>query len=300
MRILLAGATGMIGKVLVADYGSNHQWFLLGRNKDKLKKTFPNHHCLSFNELDDFHESIDAVIHLSGQNIADFIWTSAYRQKLIDSRVNTALQLCHWINRQNQSIQVLAANAIGYYGCYTEDSPNFTEESKITPSPNCFSQTITHLWQEAWQQLKDPQNLIIMRFGVVLKNKQGMLKRLTPSFQLGAGAILGKGQQMISWIDIDDLCRAINFFLEHPGLHGAFNLVAPYPVSQENFAKRLAQNFKRPLFLHLPAWFIKGLMGQMGQELLLSGQAVLPKRLSELGFKFNYPNLEQSLSKEYG
>lgn len=299
MKILLAGASGLVGRALIERFGSKHQWFLLGRNQEKLKQKFPDNVCLSYRQLQNFNEPIDAVIHLSGQNIADFVWTKTYRQKLIDSRVNTALQLCQWINRQNQAVKVLAANAIGYYGCYPQDFLHFTEESAISPNPECFSQTITHLWQDAWKQLKDPKQLIIMRFGVVLQKNQGMLKRLTPSFKLGFGSILGDGQQMISWIDIDDLSRAIIFLLEKKDEHGVFNLVAPNPISQSNFAKILAKTLKRPLFLHLPKCLIKMLMGQMGQELLLSGQTVLPQRLSALGFKFKYPELSQSLAKEF-
>lgn len=299
MRILLAGASGLVGHSLIERFGNTHQWFLMGRVKDKLKRQFPNHHCLSYAELDNFHEPIDVVIHLSGQNIADFVWTKAYRQKLIDSRVDTALQLCQWINRQHHPIRVLAANAIGFYGCFTKESPAFTEDTHVDLNSDCFSQTITHEWQEAWQALEDPKHLIIMRFGVVLQKNKGMLKRLTPSFKLGTGSILGSGQQMISWIDIDDLCQAILFLMEKQDIDGIFNLVSPHPTSQADFAKTLAKTFKRCLFLHLPAWFIKGLMGQMGQELLLSGQTVVPKRLSDLGFQFNYPNLDQSLNKEY-
>jgi len=300
MNILLAGASGMIGKALIKRLGDTHQWFLLGRCKDKLSTQFPQHHCVSYAELDDFKQEIDVVIHLSGQNIADFLWTKAYRQKILDSRVQTALKLCQWINQQHHSIRVLAANAIGFYGCYMQASPEFSEDMHIEPNPDCFSQHITHQWQAAWQALQEPKQLTIMRFGVVLQKNQGMLKRLTPSFKLGAGAILGSGKQMISWIDIDDLCDAIMFLMEQAGVEGEFNLVAPHPVSQADFAKQLAQTFKRGLHLRLPAWLIKGMMGQMGQELLLSGQAVLPKRLSELGFHFNYPSLQQSLSKAYG
>jgi uncharacterized protein (TIGR01777 family) len=298
MHILIAGASGMIGQALVNVLKTEHECYLIGRRQDKLLNLFPDCQCLTYSDLNQFKAPIDVIIHLSGQNIANFIWTEKYRKKLIDSRVNTAKTLCDWAKQQSRTIRILAANAIGYYGCYLQNSPHFTEESKPTMQSNCFSQTVTQQWQQAWSQFNAPENLCIMRFGVVLAKNQGMLKRLMPSYRLGAGAILGAGQQTISWIDIHDLCKAINFILNHPTIHGAINLVTPNPCTQKDFAKTLAKTLNRPLFLNLPACIIKSLMGQMGEELLLSGQAVYPKRLLELGFQFDYPELAKSLNKE--
>lgn len=138
-----------------------------------------------------------------------------------------------------------------------------------------------------------------MRFGVVLKKHQGFLKKLELPYKLGLASILGDGQQAISWVHIEDLVRAIGFIINTPTLIGAVNIVAPDIVSQKKFAQTSAKALHRPCFLKTSSRFIKVFFGQMGQELLLSGQAVIPKKLNESGFSFYYPTLKKALFQEY-
>jgi uncharacterized protein (TIGR01777 family) len=134
-----------------------------------------------------------------------------------------------------------------------------------------------------------------LRFAVVLGQGGGVLSRLLPSFQLGLGGKIGTGKQAFSWVHIDDLGRVIEYLLQHPELHGAVNIVAPECVSQQNFAKILAKVLHRPAFVTTPAWLLRQIFGEMAQELLLSGQHVKPTRLTEMGYTFLYPTLEQAL-----
>ena len=134
-----------------------------------------------------------------------------------------------------------------------------------------------------------------MRFGVVLGKNGGMLKKLMPSILWGLAGTLGTGKQSISWIHIHDLINAIIFLLENDQFSGCFNLTSPYPVSQTEFIHTLSEIYKRPCFFKTPSFLIKILFGEMGEELLLKGNKIFPKRLLSAGFKFNYPKLKDAL-----
>ena len=115
-----------------------------------------------------------------------------------------------------------------------------------------------------------------------------------PAFQLGLGAVLGDGKQFFSWVALPDLIRAIHFLVNHPEIAGAVNIVSPGVISQRHFAKELARTLHRPFFMRFPAWFVRLLFGQMGDELLLHGQSVKSERLLQAGFSFQYENISQA------
>jgi uncharacterized protein (TIGR01777 family) len=297
MKIMLAGASGLVGSALVHAWSNVHELVLVGRDLIKLKRQFPQSTCLSWSDLESFKEEVDVLIHLSGENVGSGYWTESLKHKILSSRVDTIHLLLNWMKACTKKPRILAANAIGYYGIGSDIG--FDETSHIDEQhPKCFLQQVAFAWQNAWQQTDMNLSICWMRFGVVLKKGDGMLKKLWSSFYFGAGATLGHGQQMISWIDIDDLVAAIAWLIEHPEETGPINLCAPNPISQYQFAKALARAMHRPLCLSLPTWLVNLLFGQMGQELLLSGQSVLPKRLLEQGFQFKYPNIQQALEHE--
>lgn len=297
MKILIAGASGMVGQEFIKHL-TNHELIILGRNKNKLKTLFPQHAIISWEELKKRHEPVDVVIHLSGENISRKTWTNSFKQKLIHSRTHTAQQLINWVNHFKQPIKILATNAIGYYGCHTNRL--FTEKTVIDEhQPSCFLQEISFEWKNIWQSLKTIHHLKIMHFGVVLQKNQGMLQKLEPSFYLGLGAIIGSGQQYISWIHIEDLCQAIIFLMTSNVKDERYNLTAPNPCTQAYFSKILAQVLHRPLWLNLPSILVKLLFGQMGTELLLQGQKVVPENLLEQGFIFKYPDIKTALAHLY-
>jgi uncharacterized protein (TIGR01777 family) len=300
MKILIAGASGMVGEALTKSL-HQHDVIVLGRDKQKLKEKFPHCKTLSWEHLDEFKEPVDFVIHLCGENIGQKFWSKKFKKQIIESRTKTAQALIDWIKKTNITPHVLAANAIGFYGCYPDHhSPVFSEEMLLDENfPNSFLQHTSFVWQDVWNDLPINTPLTVMRFGVVLAKNQGMLEKLNLSYQFGMGAILGQGQQYISWISLDDLVKAIHFLIQHQAVTGPINLVSPCPVNQVIFGKTLAQVLQRPFFLKLPIALIKLLFGQMGEELLLSGQYVIPKRLNDLGFVFEYPQLEQALKAIY-
>lgn len=305
MNILIAGASGFIGKTLVDTLlKGNNAITVLGRSEEALRQLFPTHttYCTwdSLSQLDAHH--YDAVINLCGYNIAAQKWTDAVKKQIVDSRVTTSQILIQWIIHHKVKLHFLCANAVGIYGLQENGDDTLLDENTFidTSHPKDFLSEIGIKWQSVLQPAIDYGiPVTTTRFGVVLKKGEGMLKKLYPSFYLGLGSIIGDGTQMLSWIHIDDLVSAVLFLLNKPELTGPFNLTSPQPVPQAQFAHTMATIMHRPLFLKLPVFLIRLLFGEMGECLLLKGQRVVPKRLLDAGFQFQYSSLEQALKHEF-
>ena len=300
MNILIAGGSGLIGQSLIDVLQHSHQLTFIGRNTHHLLKLFKHlGPCHDWHGLDDIQSSPDLIINLCGLNIGDAAWTPKIKQELIDSRVKTSEKLIQWAIKQQIKPRMMCANAVGIYGLQNNgDEAVFTEDSPIkTKNPTDFLNEIGVRWEEALRPAMEyGMPVVTTRFGVVLKKNQGILKKLNLSFYLGLGSIIGDGTQMFSWVHHKDMVRAIIFLIEHPDLTGPFNITSPHPVTQKTFAKALANSMHRPLLLTLPAVVVKLMFGEMGECLLLRGQKVIPKRLLDAGFVFDYPTIEQALS----
>ncbi len=304
MNLLIAGASGFIGQELTAALKNKHHVTAVGRDLSRLKATFSSgvEFCTwdHLNELD--ANSYDAIINLCGTNISAQRWSIEVKRKIIDSRVDTTQSLINWAINQQAQPHFYCANAVGIYGMQKDgDKEVFTEDSLIEfDKPRDFLNEVGARWQQATQEALDHgMKVTITRFGVVLKKGQGMLKKLSPSYYLGLGSVVGSGEQVISWIHIDDLVGAYIFLLNHPELTGAFNLTSPHPVEQKEFANTLSKAMNRPRLLKTPAFVIRLLFGEMGDCLINHGQRVAAKRILEAGFQFKYPLLEQALNHEY-
>jgi uncharacterized protein (TIGR01777 family) len=304
MKILIAGASGFIGSELVKALQTEHAITVLGRDINKLKKHFTSDISVAtWESLAELNaQSFNVVINLSGYNIADARWNPSVKKKIIDSRVETNKKLMSWLIKQEAKPHFICANAIGIYGLQNNgDSSPFDENSPIDfEHPKDFLSEICISWEQSLATgIQYGIPVTITRFGVVLKKGFGMLKKIEFSFYIGAGSTLGDGKQIISWIHISDVIKSILFFIKNPQLTGAFNITAPHPISQYAFAKLLADTMHRPLLLKMPAAVIKLLFGEMGDNLLLKGQRVLPTRLQECGYEFVYPQLSGALQHEY-
>ncbi len=303
MNTLIAGASGFIGHELIKALEINNQITVIGRNKtNPLTHLSPSLTYISWEQLDNLNaKNYDAVINLCGYNIAASRWTNDIKKQLIDSRVITSTTLIQWIIKHQAKPHFLCANAVGIYGVQdNDDQTDFDEDTVINiQSPRDFLSEIGIRWQEALQPaIEYGIPVTTLRFGVVLKKGGGMLKKLTLSFNLGLGSIVGDGKQILSWVHMDDVVGAILFLLQKPELTGAFNITSPNPVSQAEFARTLGASMHRPVLLTMPACFIRMLFGEMGEYLLLKGQRVLPKRLSSVGYVFRYPQLNEALNHE--
>ena len=304
MNILIAGASGFIGAELVKALEAQHTVTVLGRDIQVLQKRFSKNITIKtwqhLQQLD--ATNYDAVINLCGHNISASRWNKKVKEKLIHSRTDTNNQLVGWLINQKAKPHFLCANAVGIYGLQNNGDPaTFDENSPIdTEHPRDFLSEVGVRWQESLAPaIKQGIPVTTIRLGVVLKKGQGLLKKLSPSFQVGMGSILGDGTQMLSWVHVDDVIGAILFLLNRPDLTGAFNVTSPNPVSQEQFARLLANVLHRPLLLKMPAHIIRLLFGEMGDCLLLRGQRVIPKRLMEEGYPFAYPQCTDALKQEF-
>ena len=284
MRIAITGASGLIGTATAAYFQTRgHAITRVGRQRGRL-------------DLDPASfQGQDVVIHLAGANIAGRRWSRCYKNILYSSRIETTTQLCKFLVNMNSPPQLLlCASAVGIYG-YIEP-PTCVDEGLIVGGGFLYKLCVgwehsTHLAEEIGIRV------VHMRFGVVLSKKGGALAKMLPVFRLGLGGRLGSGWQMMSWIDLDEVPAAMEHVINTPDLSGAVNFVAPKAVSNAEFTRVLAKALRRPAFLPVPALVIKLLFGEMGKELLLSGANVIPKRLSESGYVFRYPDLETALSK---
>lgn len=302
MNILIAGASGFIGTELTNHLSQNHKITVIGRTLEKLKSIFSNDISqLTWNNLKRHDaKQYDVIINLSGSSIGAKRWSSKVKKELIESRTKTNQQLVEWLIHHQAKPRFFCANAIGIYGAEDISADSVDEESPLPQSSDDFLQHIGLVWEQSLQNAIDVGiPVTTLRFGVVLKQGEGMLKKLELPFRLGLGSVLGSGNQALSWIYYKDLINAIDFLIEHPEVTGPVNITSPNHLTQQEFAQQLAKALKRPLFLKTPGLFIKIIFGEMGEYLLLKGQRVFPRRLNELGFKFAYPKIESVLAEEF-
>ena len=301
MNILIAGASGFIGSELANHLSQNHKITVLGRTLEKLESFSKEISRLTWDNLS-LHDAkqYELIINLSGSSIGAKRWGSKVKKELIESRIETNRQLIDWLIHHQAKPRFFCANAIGIYGAQEFSEDSFDEEYPLPEVSDDFLQQIGLLWQQSLQSASQAGiPVTTLRFGVVLKQGEGMLKKLELPFRIGLGSVLGGGHQALSWIYYKDLINVIDFLISHKGVTGPVNITSPYPVTQKEFAQLFAKALKRPLFLKTPAFVIKLVFGEMGDCLLLKGQKVIPKRLNELGFKFTYPKIESVLTEEF-
>lgn len=301
MKIIIAGATGFIGSALVKALSNAHDLTLVGRSSEKIKSTFPTiHHAITWDELKSNGQDIlskhDIVINLCGENIGNQRWSATQKKKILSSRIETTqliADICTSI--QNHPPRIINASAIGIYG-FRHDNTPLSENTPISTKADCFLEEVGIAWESALSSAEQKNIPVVkMRFGVVIAQNGGALKKMLPAFSLGLGAIIGNGEQYFSWVSLRDVVRAIEFIINHPEISGPINIVSPGVLKQKDFALNLAHSLNRPLFLRLPSRLIKMIFGQMGDELLLHGQFVVSEKLPAFGFEFHDKDIKSAL-----
>ncbi|MGC2370200.1 MAG: TIGR01777 family oxidoreductase [Candidatus Sulfotelmatobacter sp.] len=233
----------------------------------------------------------DAVIHLAGESIFGR-WTAAKKAKIRDSRVVGTFNLSSALAQAQDKPQVfVCGSAIGYYGNRGDEV--LREES--APGAG-FLAEVCQDWEEATTPAVQADiRTAHIRTGVVLSPKGGALGAMLPPFKMGLGGRTGNGQQWMSWIDVRDMVGAIHHILKNDLIQGPVNMVAPKPVRNEDFAKTLASVLSRPAIFPLPAFAVKLVFGEMGENLLLGSQKVEASKLISTGYPFRYRELRTSL-----
>ncbi len=293
MNVLITGGTGLIGQKLVnALKQDKANITVLTRNTKKAASTLGSN--ISFIEKLSLSciENQDVVINLAGEPIANKRWSKAQKNKICHSRWDITKQLTDLIKKAASPPGLfISGSAIGIYG----RQPNTPIDETFTR----YNQEFTHEVCEKWEKLaleakSDVTRVVVLRTGIVLDSKAGALAKMLLPFRLGVGGKVSGGQQVMSWIHIEDMISAILHIQNTPSFKGVANITSPYPVTNGIFSKTLAETLKRPAILNTPAILLKIIFGEMA-DLLLFGQHVLPSKLIHSGFNFKHPTIDKAL-----
>ena len=293
MKIVISGASGLVGRRLLKNLSAaGHSIHVLSRHAGtnlppgvKLSTWDPVKNQPPEESLRD----AAAVIHLAGEPVAQR-WTARTRQLIRESRVMGTRNLVQAIEKlPGKPEALICASAIGYYGSRGDEV--LTETS--APA-NSYLAEVCQAWETEAQAAEAlGVRVVRVRIGLVLDARGGALKRMLPPFRMGVGGKLGSGKQWMSWIHLEDLAAIFQFALDHP-VRGAFNGVAPYPLSNSEFTRALGQAVHRPAIFPVPAFALKALFGEMS-EILLASQRVAPAAVEAAGFRFRFPQLDAAL-----
>ena len=297
MRVLITGGTGSIGRELAASLaGDGHDVILLSRNSEQVTglpavvrvERWDGRTGEGWSSLGD---GADAIVNLAGENIGADRWTTERKERIRQSRLNAGRAVVETVTRVTRKPRVvIQASAVGYYG------PHGPEQiSEETPAGQDFLAQVCVDWEASTVPVEAlGVRRAVIRTGVALSKRGGALPRMMLPFRFFMGGRLGNGRQWVPWIHIKDEVRAIRFLIENESASGAFNLTAPHPVTNAEFAHTLGRQLNRPSFVPAPAFALRTLFGEMA-TILLDGQRAVSQRLSQLGFDFEFPELGPAL-----
>lgn len=290
-KVLITGGTGFVGSHLAQHllHGGYHV-IILTRDQTKAQAISG---ATYIENLSDIHstDDIDFIINLAGAPISER-WSAAYQQKLLESRINVTTKVIELIQRLvKKPKKLISASAIGYYGSW-----NIEALDENSPFHAGFTHDLCDQWEVCAKQAeKYGTQTIIIRLGVVLGKNGGALSKMILPFLLGLGGRVGSGHQYFSWIHMDDVVSSLLFMMQRDTNASVYNLTAPNPVTNKNFANALGDVLKRPTILPFPGFMVKLIFGEMGKTLLLEGQRVMPKALEAEGYSFQFKYIQEAL-----
>lgn len=301
MKVLVTGATGLVGKKLVKKLCERgYQVIATTRNKTKAASQLPAD--VQIVEWNNFYElppeeavaGIHAVVHLMGENIGAKRWSTTQKKILFDSRVESAKNIIAALKKKNTKIDAfITSSAIGIYPV---NSKKAMDENTYLASG--FLADLCKKWEEASNDKSVMLRHIAIRTGVVLGQNEGAMAKMLPIFKLGLGGPIGDGDQMMSWIHVDDLVEIFIKSLETAEIEGAINAVSPKAVDNFTFSKSLGKALHRPSLMLTPTLPLKFIFGEMS-TIILDSQHVEPKRLQDLKFPFKYPDIDSAFHNLY-
>lgn len=292
-KILITGGSGLIGthlSRLLSDSG--HEILHLSRSDDKESIYQTYTWDLQKGTIDErAFDGLDHIIHLAGAGVADKRWTKKRKQLILKSRTEGVELLHRYVSDKKIRLKsFISASGISYYGMDTGE--RLLNED--TEPGDDFLAGVVEEWESKADLFKKHTQVTKLRISVVLSDKGGALPAIAQPVRLLAGAPLGSGNQYMSWIHIDDLCRMFRFVIEK-NISGIYNAAAPNPVTNEKLTKIIARVLHRPLFLpNVPAFVMKLLLGERAQ-MVLGGNKVLGKRIQQKGFAFRFTEAEEAV-----
>ena len=291
MNILIAGGSGFLGRALTAHLtDQHHKIFVLTRHTPKS----PNQIQWDAKTADGWAQRLnemDAVIHLTGYGLEHWPWTQRQKQRFIDSRVIPGLALAAAFEKATRRPSIfIQTSGINHYGLRGDGIAN-----ESTPPAEDFLAQLTVKWEDATKSIEElGVRRIITRNAVVLAKRGGLFPLMALSARLFFGGRFGDGKQSMPWIHIADYVNAIQFLLENQNTHGAYNLIAPALTSNAEFMRVIAKTIHRPFWFHTPKALLQLTLGEMN-VMLTEGRYSEPKRLLELGYQFQFGQLDEAL-----
>ena len=287
-RVAITGASGLIGSALLGHLKSEGHTVqrLVRRKTVAADEVFwdPIKGEIDLEPL----RGVEAIIHLAGANVGDRRWTKKYRAEILNSRLLGTTTIAKAANEVKPAV-VVSASAIGWYG---ETGNRAVNESDRAGDD--FLATVCREWEAAADSITNSR-VVKIRTGLVLEPTGGALGKMLPLFKFGLGGKLGSGKQWWSWITLHDQIKAICFLLEK-NIEGAVNLTSPNPATNQEFTAALARALRRPAIFPVPGFALKLALGGFSTE-ILGSKRVLPQKLLDAGFTFDYPHLAPALSE---
>jgi uncharacterized protein len=296
MKLVIAGASGLIGSVLVQRLRQRGDALVLLSRQPGSRGAAPNTKWLVWQPgaAGGWEESIDGadgVVNLAGEGIAEKRWTERQKEIIRSSRIDSTRALVQAIAKAQAKPKFLInASAVGYYGARGDEM--LTEES--APGKDYLAQ-VCLAWEEEARKAEDHGvRVALLRTGIVLAKGKGALAKMVPPFKFFVGGPLGSGKQWMPWIHIEDEIGLILFLMEHANAQGSFNATSPNPVTMEEFSQALGKVLNRPSWASVPASALTLLLGEMA-DMVLAGQRALPKGAEKLGYNFKHPTITKAL-----
>ncbi len=292
-KILITGASGLIGERLTELLlAQGHSVSHLGRTKKEGKVPSFVWDIQTGNLDVSAFRDIDTIIHLAGAGIADKRWTAARKKEILESRTKSTLLLLQTLKNNSHAVSTfISASAIGYYG-FSNDEKVFTEED----TNGCdFLAEVTKQWENEADKISSlGVRVATIRIGIVLSEKGGALKEMVEPIKFGIGSPLGTGNQFLSWIHIDDLCRIFMKAVEDENVIGTYNGVSDW-CTNETMTRTIASALNKPLWLpNVPSFVLKLILGEMA-DMVLKGSKISSEKIKQAGFQFKFLRLEDSV-----
>jgi uncharacterized protein (TIGR01777 family) len=302
MKIVVAGGSGFLGEPLVKRLlARGDDVAVLTRNAAHVRLAASHVRPVQWDAKSqglwsDEAAAADVVINLAGENIGEGRWTDERKQRMVASRLDATHAIVEALRRDPSRPRTLInASAVGFYGNRGDE---LLDESSARGEG--FLADLVERWEAAARGAESLARLVVLRFGVVLDAEGGALKKMALPFKLGAGGPVGSGTQWMSWIDRDDAVRMVEWAIDRDAARGIYNATSPQPVRNREFAQALGRALHRPALIPAPAFALRLVFGQMGEEVLLAGQRVVPRRAEAEGFAFDRPRLDEALAHELG
>ena len=290
MKIAVSGGSGFIGTHLgprLLQRGDDV--LVLSRNPQNVRAG----RGIPWSSIDEV-AGAEVIINLAGENVGAGRWAASRKRRILDSRLKSTHALVDAMRSAPQKQRTfISGSAVGYYGVRGDE---IVDES--SPGGSGFLADVTRQWEAEAHRADGVARLVIFRFGVVLSGDGGALKKMLLPFRLGIGGPIGNGQQWMSWVDLEDVIRAIEWAIDHRDVRHTYNITAPEPVRNRDFARALGRAIHRPSIMPVPAFALRLLLGaEMADEVLLGGQRVVPARATSEGFVFKNATLDASLQR---